>query len=349
MCVLFAVSASFGDTGRDANTIKTLDGRLISFSEMDDFLLSQMEFFGLPGLSIVVINDAGIAYHRVLGVADVATQEKVTETTLFDAGSLSKTPFAYLVMKLAERGVLDLDRPLHTYLPYPDIAHDDRYKLITARMVLSHTSGFPNWRFFNEDKKLDIKFTPGTRFLYSGEGFEYLASVVAHLKSIKKNGLQFVFEDEVAKPLGMRYFFYTWNDYVAEHRAAGHVNGKAARGYGISAENPNFYAAYSLQTEARSYARFLLAMIQKQGLKKTTFDEMLKIHVETPSEGDPGSWCLGVKARPSKSGLEFTHTGDNHNFTSAFLFNIEQRFGYVFFTNGNRGFDFNKELETFLK
>lgn len=252
-------------------------------------------------------------------------------------------------MKMVEQGILDLDQPLYTYLPYPDIAHDDRYKLITARMVLSHTSGFPNWRFFNEDNKLDIKFTPGTQYFYSGEGFEYLANVVAHLKNIQKNGLQDLFTEEVSIPLGLFNFYYTWNDYVAEHQATGHVDGKVAEGYGINAENPNFYAAYSLQTEAKSYARFLIAMIQEKGLKKEKYDEMLKTQINIPSESDSIWYCLGIEMEPSTFGNEYMHGGDNYNFTSAFMFNKEQKFGYVFFTNCNKGFDFNKKLEGFLK
>jgi CubicO group peptidase (beta-lactamase class C family) len=215
-----------------AQVIRTLSGKEITAAEMDEFLASQMDSSGLPGLSIAIINDAKISYYRTLGVVNVDTKEKVTEKTLFDAGSMSKTPFAYLVMKMAEQGVLNLDRPLYSYLPYPDIAYDDRYKLITARMVLSHTSGFPNWRFLNENKKLDIKFTPGTQFLYSGEGFEYLAKVIAQLKNIPKNDLQDLFEAEVSTPLGMQYTYYTWNDYVAKHQAAGHVDGKVAGGMG---------------------------------------------------------------------------------------------------------------------
>jgi len=316
---------------------------------MDEFLGSQMDSLGLPGLSIVIINDAKIVYYRTLGVNNVDTKEKVSEETLFDAGSMSKTPFAYLVMKMVEQGILNLDQPLYTYLPFPDIAHDDRYKLITARMVLSHTSGFPNWRILNENKKLDIKFTPGTQFLYSGEGFEYLANVVAHLKNIQKNYLQHLFEKEVSTPLGMQYACYTWNDYVAKHQATGHVDGKVSESWGLNANKPDFGASYSLQTEAVSYARFLIAMLQEKGLKKKTYDEMLKVHVRTPSETDSISWCLGIMTKPSEFGNEYMHDGYNQNFSSNFMFNKEQKFGYVFFTNCNKGSGFNKKLEKFLK
>ena len=332
----------------NAQTIKTLSGKEITVAEVDNFLKTQMDPSGLPGLSIAIINDAKIIYHRTLGVTNIGTKEKVSEETLFDAGSMSKTPFAYLVMKMAEQGMVSLDQPLYTYLPYPDIAYDDRYKLITARMVLCHTSGFPNWRILNEDKKLDIKFTPGTQFLYSGEGFEYLANVVAHLKNIKKNDLQHLFEEEVSIPLGMKCAYYTWNDYVAIHQATGHVDGKVSEGWGMNANKPDFGAAYSLQTEAISYANFIIAMIQEKGLKKTTYDEMLKAQVRISPKTDNRSYCLGIEMKPTRFGNEYMHDGYNFNFYSAFMFNKEQKFGYVFFTNCNKGFEFNKKLEPLL-
>ena len=136
------------------------NGKYISFSRMDTFLKSKMDSIGIPGLSFALINDEQIIYHRTIGVTNIETNQPVSNLTIFDAASMTKTPFAFLVMRLAEKGILDFDKPLFTYLPHPDIAHDERYKLITARMVLSHASGFPNWRRFNEDKKL-MKFQIG--------------------------------------------------------------------------------------------------------------------------------------------------------------------------------------------
>jgi CubicO group peptidase (beta-lactamase class C family) len=356
--LIITLTITFASNKDNAKKIKTLSGKEITDAEMDEYLKAQMDSLGLPGISIAIIDDAEIVYHRVLGVTNVDTKETVTDETLFDAGSLSKTPFAFLVMKMVEKGILNLDQPLYTYLPYPDIAYDERYKLITARMVLCHTSGFPNWRFFNADGKLDIKFTPGTQFQYSGEGYEYLANVVAHLNNISKNGLQDLFKKEVAVPLGMQHAYYTWNDYLEKHRADGHVDGKVySTEWGTSAKNPNFFAAFSLQSEAISYANFLIAMIREEGLKKTTFDEMLKVQVVFPTnllnknapKTDSSTWCLGIEKKHSEFGDEYMHDGDNYNFTSAFMFNQQQKLGYVFFTNCNKGIEFEKRLNLFLK
>src|SRR5579872_957298 len=96
------------------------------------------------------------------------------------AASLSKSAFATVVMRLVEDGRLDLDKPISGYLSkplpdypqYADLKGDDRYKKLTLRILLSHTSGFPNWRAFEEDRKLRIHFEPGTRYAYSGEGID---------------------------------------------------------------------------------------------------------------------------------------------------------------------------------
>ena len=127
--------------------------------------------------------------------------------------------FAFFVMKYVEEGRLDLDKPLYEYLPYPDIAYDDRYKKITARMVLSHRSGFPNWRENEKDKKLKIKFEPGTDYEYSGEGYQYLALVLKHIEKTDWNGLKASFQKKVVEPLNMKQTVFIQTPYTKEHKA----------------------------------------------------------------------------------------------------------------------------------
>ncbi|WP_185974311.1 serine hydrolase domain-containing protein [Litoribacter populi] len=224
VAILFinVVACQAQKTASDEKSIQTLSGEPISTTDLDQFLKNQMETLKIPGLSIAVINDAEVVYNNHLGVIRSDSDEKVSRTTLFEAAAMSKSLFAYFTMKMVEEGLLDLDTPLYKYMPYSDIEHDERYKLITARMALSHTTGFPNWRFFNEDGKLDIKFTPGTQFHYSGEGYEFLAKVIAHLKDRSLKNLDESFQQEVARPLGMKHSYFTKNDYVVAHKAYGH-------------------------------------------------------------------------------------------------------------------------------
>src|SRR6266702_307477 len=132
-----------------------------------------------PGLSIAIIRDAKVLWRRGFGVRDSAAKEPVDNDTVFEACSVSKTVFAYAVLKLCERGVINLDTPLTKYTSERFLEGDPRLDLITARHVLSHTTGFPNWR--SEAAPLKIQFTPGEKFSYSGEGYSYLQSVVMHL------------------------------------------------------------------------------------------------------------------------------------------------------------------------
>ncbi len=176
--------------------------------DLDRFVQAYLEYFKIPGISIAVIKDFQVVYSRGFGVKNAATGEPVGDDTVFEAASMTKPVFAYTVLRLVDRGVLDLDTPLYTYLPYEDITHDDRYKLITARMVLTHRTGFPNWR----TGKLDIKFTPGTKVSYSGEGFVYLGKVVERLTGKKLVNLC---REEVFEPLGIENASLIWNGNMA--------------------------------------------------------------------------------------------------------------------------------------
>ncbi|MEE9170781.1 MAG: serine hydrolase domain-containing protein, partial [bacterium] len=137
-----------------------------------------MEKADVPGLSVALIQDAKIVWDHGFGVASRETNAPVTENTVFEVGSLTKPVFAYAALKLVEDGLLDLDKPLSEYLE-EEYIEDDRISQITARRVLSHTAGFPNWR--PRGGELKIHFEPGEKFSYSGEGYVYLQTVVASL------------------------------------------------------------------------------------------------------------------------------------------------------------------------
>ncbi|WP_315815533.1 serine hydrolase domain-containing protein [Paraflavitalea speifideaquila] len=143
---------------------------LADSGRIDQFIKTYQQYYKIPGASLALIKDGRVVYHKVYGVKNAFTGEAVDSLTLFEAASVTKPVFAFAVLRLAERGLIDLDKPLYLYLPYKDIEDDERYKLMTVRHVLTHRTGFPNWR----DGKLTLLFTPGEKYNYSGEGFEYL-------------------------------------------------------------------------------------------------------------------------------------------------------------------------------
>src|ERR1700689_3940621 len=114
---------------------------------MADVLPLFMRLETLPGLSIAVVEDASVVWSRAVGVSNVETKEAVRTATPFEAASMGKPVFVYVVMKLVEEGLLDLDRPLVQYMPRPSfIASDDpNIDKITVRDVVRHSTGLPNW------------------------------------------------------------------------------------------------------------------------------------------------------------------------------------------------------------
>jgi CubicO group peptidase (beta-lactamase class C family) len=378
-CLYLATFIFFALSGKAQ--LKTLSGKDISRTTIDRFLKLQMDSLGIPGLSIAIINDGKIVYHRALGEASVDSRQPVDDSSIFEAASLSKPLFAYFVMKMVDKSLLSLDTPLYKYMPYTDIEHDERYKLITARLVLSHQTGFPNWRYFNKadsslhvkDGDLYIKFTPGSQFSYSGEGFLYLAKVVAYLNHKTLQTLDPLFQQEVAVPLNMQHAWYTGNPYISRHKVSGHEDGKVfghaeggvwghderENGYSWPNTFPGWDSSYfnpaaGLHTEAVSYAHFLIGLMNGKGLSNKSFAEMLKPQVWLPADNvlykmyQDTAWGLGIAIAETSFGTRYDHAGSNGNFESHALFYKDRKYGYVFFVNCNKGDDFYKRLGAFL-
>jgi CubicO group peptidase (beta-lactamase class C family) len=295
---------------------------------VDDFIKKQMTFFDIPGASLALIKKGKVIYSQIYGVANARSAVPVTEKTLFEAGSVTKSVFAFVVMRLVERNILRLDQPLYELLPFGAVSHDERYRIITARHVLCHQSGLPNWGQRDSTGHFSLLFTPGTKFGYSGEGYEYLKRAIEHITN--KNISQ-ILNEELLIPLDLTGFYFKGNDYVKTYAANGHIDHKPS---GIRfIEKPMM--AFSLFTEARSFSHFMLALRNKKGLKKATYDEMLKVQ---STRDDGVYWGLGFELEKTPLGLSYGHSGSTSSgFICNFTFFPESDVGYVFFTNSNMG------------
>lgn len=261
-----------------------------------------MEKADIPGISFAVIRDGKVFWSGAFGVRSRDTKVAVDENTIFEAASLTKTITAAAALKLVERGELDLDTPLSEYLPYPQLAGDERYKKITARHVLTHTTGLPNWgdRLIRE---------PGKLYGYSGEGFLYLGRTIEKLSGMSLHEFA---KKEVFEPLGMERTSYVWNDLYAENGAAGHDRHGFANERNKTTD-PNGGA--SLLTTARDYATFICSIMNNQVLKEETVDQMLFPHVKaTMRKGEDRekldehiSWGFGWGVQPGKTENGFWH------------------------------------------
>ena len=293
----------------------------------------------VPGLGICVIRDARVAWSRSFGVKDAASKAPVTADTMFEAASMSKPVFAYVVMKLCETGVMDLDTPLTRYLPQPFLEGDARLDLITARHVLAHTGGFQNWR--SEKSPLKIHFTPGEKHLYSGEGYNYLQTVVTHLL---KQDFDTYMKTRLFAPLGMTSSAYAWQDWLAKRMARPHdsegnpLDNKKSTPEGVA----RYGAAGAMLTTPSDYAAFVIAVIDPRPadgfrLQRRSINEMLRPHVKLEGGMYPASWALGWQVFHNQTRDFIYHGGDNDGFHCGAVASVAGRSGFVLMTTGENG------------
>lgn len=292
----------------------------------------------IPGLSIAYIQQGKVIWVKNFGIANAKNQQPVTDTTLFEAASLTKVVTAYAAIKLIDSGLLALDTPLNLYLGNNyDIGNDPRIHLITARRVLSHTAGFPNWR--NEgDSLLAIKFTPGDHFSYSGEGFVYLARVIE--KITQKPFEQYIAETIFA-PLGMKNSNLVYdpalrNRYAYRHNWLGYASNLS--------DFPGVNAAASLRTTARDYALFLVAVLNAKGLHKEMHSAMFSPQTKVDEKAPQLAWGLGIGLEVTAATTYGWHWGDQGDCKAFFEADTKARQAIVYFTNSANGLSIAPDL-----
>ena len=322
-------------------------------STLDSLIPLSMEQEHVIGLSGAIIQGSKIVWNKAFGLKNNDTHEVLTIDNLMDAGSLSKPVFAYGVLQLCRQKQLDLDEPLTKYLTKPYVA-DERIKLITARMCLSHQSGFPNWRvgaFSQNPQPLNFQLPPGDRYSYSGEGFVYLQRVI---ESITKQSLENYVKDNIFKPLGMYNSGFTHHGLDKSLVAPGHANDKKPIFYHYEKAN----AAYTLRTTPSELTKFLQVLmnppesdsllLSREWVDKILFPEINVNNDNTSWQGlkwsrgkiieDPNvAWGLGWGLQIIGGKKLLWHWGDNENYKAFILGSVEEKSGIIIMSNCTTG------------
>ena len=324
-------------------------GREALITTFDRLVPALMNELHVPGVSIALIQDRQVAWSKGYGFKNASTRDPVTKETVFEAASMSKPIFALLAMQLVERQRLNLDRPLIEYGQESFIPDQPERRLVTARMVLSHTSGYPNWRPGGEEREgaIPLLFRPGSRFSYSGEGVFYLQRVVERItgQSLDRWAI-----DNLFRPLGLGHTDYAWTTVIEPQLATGHRDDGSVLTKS-KYTHPN--AAYSLYTTAEDYARLLVEVLgaERAGsrvVSQKSVREMLTHQVrldsrdpiERPGEasGSAVYWGLGWSINATAQGDIAHHSGSNQTGFRCFSqFSPSRGTGIVIFTNGTNG------------
>ena len=272
--------------------------------------------------------------------------------TVFQAASLSKPVFAYIVMKMAGNGQIDLDKPIVEYLgSYRFIPEQmDWAKILTARIILAHKSGLPNWAVSPSSEQwpnssLTFKFKPDSTFGYSGEGYTLLQKAI---EKIRGESLQNIAIKEVFIPLNMTSSSYEWG---REDIPSLNYDRIAAEGYDEKGQNkgqgrhPRASSAYTLRTTATDYSLFLEALIAGVGLKPQYHKEFFNPQVMAKRYSDRNRdcdnsifWGLGIGIEKNKKlGNIYFHWGDNGDFKALFIIIPKQNTHLIYLTNSSLG------------
>jgi CubicO group peptidase (beta-lactamase class C family) len=336
-----------------------------------------MEVSSLPGIQVASVDQGEVIWSHCFGVANSETREQVGANSLFQAASMSKPVFAYVVLQLVDDGLIDLDHPLVTYYRPDYLPADERIDRITARHVLTHSSGLPNWGDDTRPETLTPAYEPGAAFRYSGEGFFWLQLVVEHLTGIN---LESVVRTRLFGPASMIRSTYALDQEHARQSVWGHEHGQIVpqrnrdklarlepfatqwqkpinvwtqvdfvRAVHKSAPTANpvtrdrfVNAAASLLTTAEEYAKFVTLLMERKSRARWEIREETRNAMLSPQKVITGSplyvWGLGVSLEQVPRGRLFEHGGNNDNIFKSFVVgDSKRRRAMVVLTNGDSG------------
>ncbi len=300
--------------------------------------------YRIASVALAQIEDGHVVLERAYGQQSAGV--RANPSTLYGLASVTKPVSAEVLLRLVGAGRLSLDEPMASAWIDPDVAEDPRAKKLTMRHALAHQTGLPNWRGHAPGGKLAFSFSPGTAYAYAGEGYDYAARFAE-----RKLGRNFesLAQDLVFDPLGMKSTSYSWRDWMRGRLAvpfdsAGHWGAPQVE------DSSHWNAGNNLITTAGDYARFVISVMDGEGLPPALASERLQ-----PARGPQFSWkcpatmfrcplkvtqALGWLRVDYERGPVFLHTGLNGRpggeRTIAY-FDSAGRRGAVVFTSGENG------------
>lgn len=278
---------------------------LPSSTAIDAEALRLMASEGVKGMAVAVIDAGEVVHVNTYGYANVAEQRALRTDTVMYGASLTKTAVAYLVLQLVDEGRIDLDRPLAEYLPKPlpeyeefaALAGDDRWRLLTARHVLNHATGFHNFRWLEDDQTLRFHFAPGERYAYSGEGFYVLQLVLEEGLGIDVGAEM---HRRIFEPFGMMRTSMQWRADFRPNLADGYAMDGSFEPHD---ERSRVSAPGSMDTTIEDQARMWAGFVNGEGLSAASRAELVRPQLPIRSAHQfPPLW-LDIDPRGPEIGL----------------------------------------------
>ena len=290
----------------------------------------------IPALGIGYIKNGKIEQISVFGELEKGI--KAHENTIWNVASLTKPITALVVLKLIDSGELGLDEPIYKYYIDPNIKNDSRAKLLTPRIILSHQTGFTNNRENYEDGILKFEFKPGTKYQYSGEGYDYLRKVIENKfgKSIEQLASELIF-----RPLKMDNTSYVWHKKYESRIANWHT--EIGETYKLKKQT-KANGADDLLTTIEDYSKFVTYIINGADLSKKLQQEMVKNQVTINDYKYFGlGWWIDENINTDND-FAMVHGGDDIGVHTIAFIIPKTKQGLVIFTNSDNGTDAYQEI-----
>jgi D-alanyl-D-alanine-carboxypeptidase/D-alanyl-D-alanine-endopeptidase len=351
-----------------AQSIKRIDGTKLPADSLHAKIEYLMKVANVSGVAISVFNNNQPVFSKTYGLAHMKENRPLqASSSIMYAASFAKTVFAYVAMQLVQEKVIDLDKPLVEYLDkplpdykipgwnrgYQDLKNDERYKKITARMCLTHRTGFPNWRWFEADRKLKFRFEPGTRYSYSGEGLYLLQFVI---EQVTGKDYESISAERVFKPFGMTNTSHVWQPRFDSSICYGH-NAKGEAYELMKWKEAS--AGGSMSTTLDDFTKFYAAFISSQGLSKKMFKAMTSTQVRIRSRSQFGplasvdstdnddiqlGYGFGVGVFKTPYGRAFFKEGHDDGWGHYSICYPDKKIAIIIMTNNDNGESIFKEL-----
>ena len=284
----------------------------------------------IPSLGIGYINNGKLQQVRLYG--EKREGQPVDYNTIYKVASLTKPITAVITLKLVEKGLWNLDEPIFKYHIDEDIKDAPELKMLTTRHILSHQSGFPNWRYLTDTNKLAFEFKPGAQFQYSGEGYEYLRKA---LESKFNKNLEELAKALLFEPLQMNNTHFYWNDqfnekdFAAEHDEVGNEI--------IKEKYTTANAAANLLTTVQDYGVFMTHIIEGAGLSKSLYQQFLTPYANKQPGIDWGLGCQLLFDLDEAGEFAVMHGGGEYGLKTMMIMLPKSKKGLLIFSNSENG------------
>ncbi|MDP2541302.1 serine hydrolase [Tenacibaculum discolor] len=355
--------------------VKRLDGSTITRAQLNTSIKALVDTADVTGFTVTILNQDTVAYQKVFGYSNLNKKDSLNSNHVFYGASLSKAIFGYLVAQLVNEGIIDLDKPLQKYFDVPipnlqfekewrgfkSLTNDERYKKITARMCLSHTTGFPNWRWINRigeftpEGDIMFNFDPGTDYCYSGEGMMLLQYAV---EKVTGKGLEQLAKERIFDPLGMEMTSYLWQKRFEGNYCNGHTADQKVIDKDKADEAA---AAGSMETTPIDYSKFLSKLLglysNTPSITKLMFSPNIRINSKkqfgslslektNANDGIDLSYGLGWGILNSPYGHGYFKEGHGEGFQHYSILFPEKHIGILLMSNSDNAESiFKKVLE----